>query len=192
MATPTLAPAQGKVEGGTSKEFEQLDKTLKELGKAIADDVNALRTDVKLLTQKTQGDIEALKKQVAELKSDVEAMKKTTPSTGSAGKEMEDLRQQISRLQQSVDALRSQMNSGTRVSAFPPSGATGRVRLVNETPEAVDVVLNGVVYSVAPFVTRELTVPAGTFAYRVVSRQGADQPRALNANETFTVTVHPR
>ena len=73
-----------------------------------------------------------------------------------------------------------------------PSAATGRIRLVNTFLDPMTIVVNGRAYQVAPGDTRLVeAVPAGTFNYEVLGVQPRVD-RTLAANETFTITVHPR
>jgi hypothetical protein len=116
--------------------------------------------------EKTQSDLEEIKKQLAQLRLDLDALKNRAPV--------------------------SRESAYAPSSPNSPTGATGRIRLVNTFPDTMTIVVNGRAYQVGPGDTRFVeAVPAGTFNYEVLGVQSRVD-RALAANETFTITVHPR
>jgi hypothetical protein len=114
--------------------------------------------------------------------------------TAKTQEDVADLRLQIEKLRKDLEVLSGRMAT-PRESAYPPREApppTGRLRLVNTFYQPMTIVLNRMAYTVPPNETRTVEgVPAGTFTYEVVGVQPA-RNLPLAANETFTVTVHPR
>jgi hypothetical protein len=185
----TLIPAsaQAQATGSDAKPIDgvaiakQIDELKKSLAivEGIKDSVLALDKDMhksftelrdsgialSLKVEKAQTDMEDLKKQVAQLRVELDAIKNRAPTN---------------------------RESGYTPPANGQPAATGRVRLVNTFLDPMTIIVNGVRYQVAPGEAR-LTepVPAGTFSYEVLGVQPRLE-RALAANETFTVTVYPR
>jgi hypothetical protein len=161
------------------KEIQELKKTLGAMETKVASSFRAMQEDTEkrlkkieddgvaagLRVEKTQADIEDLKKQVVQLRQDLDALRNRAPSN---------------------------RESGYTPPANAAPAATGRVRLVNTFMDPMTIIVNAVRYQVAPGETR-LTepVPAGTFNYEVLGVQPR-LDRNLAANETFTITVYPR
>jgi hypothetical protein len=161
------------------KEIQELKKTVSAMEAKVASSFRAMQDDMEkrlkkmeddgigagLKVEKTQTDLEDLKKQVAQLRQDLDAIRNRASSS---------------------------RESAYTPPANGPAAATGRVRLVNTFMDPMTIIVNGVRYQVAPGETRlSEPVPAGTFSYEVLGVQ-ARLERTLAANETFTVTVYPR
>ena len=141
-----------------------------------------------------------------DLKESLEAIKRTLNSNvlncNVLDEKVSKLSQQVAQLQKDVDAIRSRSTTTSNYQPIAPAtGSSGRIRLVNTWPEKITVFLNDKAYSVEP--NREITVtevPAGNFTYEVIEQRPDNSiqpitqklPRALVANETFTIHVHPR
>jgi hypothetical protein len=114
-------------------------------------------------------------------------------------KDLEELRGQIALLRKDLDELRNRSTASQPSTAFyaPGTAPTGRLRLINTYTVPVSFIVNDQVsYPVAPGETRFTNpLPAGTFTYEVLGVGfGSIQSRvsrALAANETFTIHVHP-
>ena len=100
------------------------------------------------------------------------------------------LKSQMEQIRHDLDANRSR--PATQISSFQSAApAIGHVRLSNTYFDTVRIVVNGKPYDVAPTVTMLAdAVPAGNFTYEVMGVQ-APVTRAIAANETFTISVHP-
>jgi septal ring factor EnvC (AmiA/AmiB activator) len=128
--------------------------------------------------QKTQADIDALKRQMAQLQQE----------------EIENLRRQVAQLQKDFDELNRRTNTPPRQSLYAPTppASTARVRLVNSYSLPETVIVNGRAYPLQPGETRTTEpIPAGVFSYEVLGVQ-AVQNRTVGPNETFTITIHPQ
>jgi hypothetical protein len=138
-----------------------------------------------------------------ELRSAVEALTKVVNEFRSASLntdleiqrnkgEIAEIRRTITQLRQDLESL-SQRQATERRSAYQPTPQTptGRIRLVNTYMQSVTVALNGRAYTLLPGQTRAIeSMPVGPFTYEVLGIVGATN-RTLDANETFTITVHP-
>jgi len=166
--TKTPPPAAGK-------DLERIDKALQKMGSEIA------------------RDIEGLKLQVDQLRKDLDALRKTEPRVsnyGPAGKDIDELRKQLDLVQQTLNAIRGQLP--TTSTSLRPAAGTSRIRLVNDYPFTNEFVVNGGRYILEPGMTRELSLSAGTFSYRVPTVGITDQDRVLGANEVYTIRVFPQ
>lgn len=102
------------------------------------------------------------------------------------------LKDQLTKLQRDLDELRKQVNSTTRIAAFPPTGASGRIRLMNTFSQGMSIRVNDRVYRLEPGQTQMLdSQPIGAFTYEVLGVQ-APVTRTLAAGETYTIYVYPR
>jgi hypothetical protein len=150
------------IDGRVASSFRAMQEETEKRLKKLEDDGVAAA----LKYEKTQTDLEEIKKQLAQLRLDLDALKSRAPVN-----------------RESAYAP-SPSNS--------PSPATGRIRLMNTFLDPMTIVVNGRAYQVGPGDTRLVeAVPAGTFNYEVLGVQSRVD-RALAANETFTITVHPR
>lgn len=126
------------------------------------------------------------------LKGTLESLTSTDVNVAKLQMDTNDIKRQLGQLRSDVDALRSRTSlylPAPAPAAVPP---TGRVRLVNTFPDLMTIIVNERAYRLPPGDTR-LTdpLPAGTFTYMVLGVQ-PEQTRTLAANETFTITIHPR
>jgi hypothetical protein len=162
-----------------SKQLEDLKKSIDAMEKRLGDSLLAMgkdvrdvindfqnfKTDANLKLGKAQADIDDLKKQLAQVRQDFDGGKSRPPSR-EAGY--------------------------AAPPGSPPAAGTGRVRLVNTFSDAMTIIVNAKAYQLAPGETKlSDALPAGTFTYEVLGVQPSRE-RQLAANETFTVTVHPR
>lgn len=146
------------------KQIQDLKDSIANLDKQIRKSLKTLETDTSVQVQNAQGDINALKDLVADLRRDVEELRRRLPQPG------------------------------TSASLYPPgTNGTGRVRLVNTYMDPMTILVNNRSYRLAPgeaVVTGRL--PAGTFTFQVLGVQLDMQTRTLAPNETYTITVFPR
>jgi len=174
---PNLALAgPGEPQAGTTEaqRFEDLDKQIKDLKKALTAATNSLdkmdrdlkdfRTESQLGMSNTETKIQNLSSDLANLKLEVEN-------------------------------LRSRMTTSVRVSGFGPPETqvgTGRVELVNVYPQEMSVVVNNRVYRLLPNDDR-LTdpIPAGAFTYEVLGVTDK-RVRQLAADKVYPIYIHPQ
>ncbi len=137
----------------------------------------------------------ATSQQVDDLRLAVKALTDRIAALETPLKEINDLRDQVARLRQELDAMRGPA-PGSRSSYYAGPGtnapAMAHVRIDNTYFMPVDVAINGVVYQMMPGQRRYAApLPAGTFTYEVLGIQAPVQ-RVLAAGETFVVSVYPR
>jgi hypothetical protein len=121
-------------------------------------------------------------------------LKKSLDSIQKDVEKISAMAEHFKKIHDRVDRLQKELNESRRAFGRDPTRpASGRVRLVNTFPGEMRIVLNSIVYPLAPQETRDVPVPAGRFAYEVLNIQGfGTRTRDILANETFTITVHPQ
>lgn len=162
MTVATATGAEPNKDDVIVKQLGELKKSIEQLNESV----KTLRSDnlnADLKASKAHADIEEIKKQLNQLRLDVDELKKTTVTKSFA----------IQPENKATPAL-------------------GRVRLMNTYTEAVTIIVNNKVYHLQPQEIR-LSEPlaAGAFTYEVLGVQ-SPRTRQLASNETFTVNVHPR
>jgi hypothetical protein len=158
-----------------SEKLDDLQKQLTELKKTLASVQKSLDLVLNLDTQLRDLRIEA----------NLNAEKGHT--------EINDLRQEITRLKLDVEQLSTRTNNTTRIAGSPPSSTlapVGRVEMVNTFPEIVSIRVNRTIYTVRPNERRlSEPIPAGDFVYEVLTIT-EPRTRTLAANGVFTVNVY--
>jgi hypothetical protein len=202
--TPAARPAEPAAEPDKTsvilKQLAELRTAIESLDRTVKREVGDLRTDIDrtdVRLKAAQVDMEKLRSEVAQLRAEMESLRKLYPTTQvsayppEARTEMEQMRRTMEQIRQDLDAMRRQPPA-SRISNFPPAGDLARVRLVNTFLTPMTIVVNGRAYQLEPGDTR-LTdpIPYGTFTYEVLGVQ-APRVRTFTPGEPFTITVHPR
>ncbi len=116
--------------------------------------------------------------------------------------QIETLELRVKLLQNEIETLRKEKASGTVAlkpdvtgsnpgfSPVPNVRTTGRLRIVNEFPEEMSVVVNGKSYRVLPGEERTIIVPAGSFEYQIPQLQRFPQQREIAENQVKTVVIY--
>ena len=84
----------------------------------------------------------------------------------------------------STTALRPEYDSAT-------FRGQGRVRLINDFPEEMSVLVNGRSYRLLPGQERLLAVPPGDFTYQVLQIHRDPRVRQIAADETKNIRIYP-
>jgi len=171
MVLVLTAPRLGAVEEGLPKtDSEKLDAALQKL------------TQI----QKSLDELEKIRKELRDLRGD------TNVTVQKTLEDVSGLKTQVAQLRRDLEELRGRLGPTTRTAGYPPDGA-GRVMLVNEYPVEMEVIVNQTSYRVAPNMTREVALSAGTFTFRVPNAPGfeAAQSRVLPPNHNYRITIHP-
>jgi hypothetical protein len=131
---------------------------------------------------------------LAEIRQRLDAMEKGIQGSFQAARgEIDSLKERLAQLEKELENLRRQQPAVPRISNFPPTGAaTGRIYLINQYSQPVQLVLNGTTYRLAP---RDRYVldgqPAGPFTYEVLGIQPPIK-RVLDAGGAYTIRVYPQ
>ncbi|HJZ56845.1 MAG TPA: hypothetical protein VKE74_17890 [Gemmataceae bacterium] len=98
--------------------------------------------------------------------------------------------EEIRRLKARVEALEAQVNAmKTSTSLRPTTDGKGTVRVVNEYPVEVSIVVNDKSYRVAPGTTLNIEVPAGEFTYQLLQTGATATRSTIKDKEVVTLRV---
>jgi hypothetical protein len=87
-------------------------------------------------------------------------------------------------------SLRPGSPGGTTPSAtVDPRAGKGTVRVVNEYPVQISIVVNGTSYRVAPTKSLDVDVPAGEFSYQLLESGAASTKSSIKEKETVTLRI---
>lgn len=166
---------------------------------------NALRAqepkdDVKPMKPADEPD---LKKQVADLKKEVDALRKqnevqadlilgrsdgkdpVTPVDRGLLKRVQTLEEAIKRIEARLDAAPKQVVGSSPIG----TAGTGVVRLINEYPTDVEIVVNGVAHKLKASELKELSVPAGEFVYELLAVGAVKTTSTIKDAERVTLRI---
>jgi hypothetical protein len=156
-----------------------------------------------------KAELEDLKKQMAELKTTQKQMADVVlgrgegrfPDEAGLQKRLEVLSDAMRRIEDKVTKLdekvtkfgeqvaATQRTSGSSPLTGPAVNPHATVRLVNDFPTDVTVVLNGVVHQIAPAQKKEVAVAPGEFGYALPQSGGVESKARIRENETVTVRI---
>jgi hypothetical protein len=191
LVMPSYSAAQEKNTDGTPNPRPATAQQVDDLTKSFNDYRAIMKTAVDRLGERLAGMDEKLDQETRALR----ARGMTTDlNVATAQKDINDLKDQLARIRQDLDAMRGRSGETRSFYQGPnqlPPG-TGRVRMTNTFFSPVAVAVNGAVYNLMPGEQRySAAIPAGTFTYEVLGIQAPTQ-RTLAAGETYTVDVYPR
>jgi hypothetical protein len=199
LAAAAFAPAQDQLKPEQDtlnkifKRLDDMDRGLSDSFKALRDDITQLKMDA-LKGQVTAEKVARLEDEVKRLRTEIEELRKQSAGRPSFGVDpnkqtVADLEVIRSRLLADIERMIRDQQPRVAYSAPTPA----RLMLVNNYPEALDFVVNGVGYAVEPGATRQVdNVAPGLLNYSVVSRVWGErgrQSRNLAAGETFVITA---
>ncbi|MCS7044767.1 MAG: hypothetical protein NZO58_00270 [Gemmataceae bacterium] len=171
-----------------------------DIGK-VQEDVGALKAtklsfDIELT--KTNAKIDNLEKQLTQLQSDINSLRRELSRPGGAVTAadragLEELKKHLVGIEQAIIKLQPhEPGTANRIALSSPT-PTARVLLVNMYHEDILFVINDKAYRVAPRSLKTLeSVPAGPITYEVISPTWGlreQKTRSVSANETFSLTV---
>ena len=154
----TMALAtQGVFAGPEDASKKPEDKTTEALLKKLGDKLDALKGSVDGLKESTSADIKAIKEdnvkrdlQIENSKGDLKAMKEQIDSLKF------DHKRQIDQLRSDIENLRKGTAAPSSVSGYQTAQPSGRIRLVNNYPTQMSIVVNGQSYRLLPNESRDL------------------------------------
>jgi hypothetical protein len=188
--------AQGDGQAPATDKAKQADKRLE----TISNDMAAAKADLLLARnrlQSAQERFEQLEKEIADAKNDLLQLRgdrgpgtvTTQPLYPPEQANLEAIARRLAKIEQDL----ARLTNPPRVSQYP-APATGRLKLVNDSVEEMQFVINGRAFRVAPGAAHVVEgMPAGAFTYEVVSPTWglrANRSTTLAAGETFTLVAH--
>jgi len=162
-------------------------------------DVKSLETDLKAQLATLKDEIKQLKEKQSTYNDLIAGRadgKVNNPIDAGLMKRVENLETRLKRIEESLKKLDDKLASSTSA-ASPLSGVgnalpagKSRVRLVNEYPIKISIVVNGTSYPLEAKQMKDLEVPSGSFTYQLIA-EGTDKVSS-NIKEGETVTLRIR
>ncbi len=149
-------------------------------------DIEKLKTDLAAANDK----IKALEKQVATLTELLKGKKDPDgtpiPTAPGAVEEITRLKDRLAKAEQELAALKTQ--TALRP-AIPEAKGKGIVKLINEYPIEVSIVVNNKSYRVAPNTVVDVEVPAGAFTYQLLQSGAPATKSVIGDKETVRLRI---
>jgi len=165
----------------------------------------ALADDPKPDDPVKHADLKPLKDQLEGLRKDVKDLKEALEGKTDKGvtddgllKTVRSLQSTLNRLDSKLQSLENRLSDANRTAASSPlaSGTTppafaskAVVKVVNEYPTEISMLVNGVPHRVAANSTQDVTVAAGTFKYQLLTSGGGEVTSTIKDGETVTLRV---
>jgi hypothetical protein len=132
---------------------------------------------------------DTISRQLAELQKTLNAIQEQLKAL-EARRVDSDLR--VQSLTQRVDALERKVGITPPSTSLYPPGATGTVQLVNDYSTPIDFLIGSTLYRLRPGERRDLTLPLGTFSFRILDVAGYQnqQMRLLTGDRPYVIRVH--
>jgi hypothetical protein len=114
------------------------------------------------------------------------------PSDPGLVTQMRELKDKLAALEAEVNKMKTQTTlrppTGGAVTPDPKVGK-GTVRIVNEYPVQISIVVNGTSYRVEPTKSVDVEVPAGDFTYQLLQSGGGVTKSVIKEKETVTLRI---
>ncbi len=137
--------------------------------------------------------VEKLEAAIGRLQETEKSLATNVVAVVQAQKDLESLKTKVQLLEDEVKFLRQMATTPSSTSKRDLTDTApkqGRVKLINEYPEEMKVILNERVYTLLPGQTRTVSVPAGAFTYQVMHVQLTQQERSISAEEEKPIRIY--
>lgn len=147
--------------------------------------------DIRKLNDK----LDALTRTLNDLKDSVKS-DAVREKVNTVASHIDQLDQDIQTIKKDLRDLKRKVDGGTTTALRPEYDSTtyrgqGRVRLINDFPEEMSVLVNGRSYRLLPGQERQVVVPPGDFTYQVLQIHRDPRVRQIAADETKNITIYP-
>jgi outer membrane murein-binding lipoprotein Lpp len=158
-------------------------------------DIAKLKTDVEAANTKL-GEIQKDLKQLAELLTgarDKEGF--IIPTNPGLVTDIKNLTNRLKAVEEELSKMKGQSSSlrpgstGAPSTPVDPRAGKGIVRIVNEYPVQISIVVNGTSYRVAPSKSLDIDVAAGEFTYQLLESGAAGTKSVIKEKETVTLRI---
>ena len=105
--------------------------------------------------------------------------------------QMKSLTDKLNDLNKELDKLKTQTTlrpPNPPITPDPKAGK-GTVRIVNEYPVLISIVINGTSYRVEPTKSLDVDIPAGDFTYQLLQSGAATTKSVIKEKETVTLRI---
>ncbi len=109
-------------------------------------------------------------------------------------KRLQKLDESIDTLSKKVAAVDGKLAENRVVGSSPlvksaDAAAHGIVRIVNEYPVEISIIVNGASHRLDPNSKKDIHVAPGSFKYQLLTSGGSETERSIKDNETVTLTI---
>jgi|YNPMSStandDraft_1061717.scaffolds.fasta_scaffold14848_3 uncharacterized protein YukE len=177
LTTATQTPGNGSSQLPGNPEFAALKKQLDETNARLAQ----MQQQIQQLSELLQG----------------RSGNADRPATVGLLEEMRALRHKLAEVEAELNKLRSQYSALSPARPTTPSSTSttpfsgkGLIRLVNDFPTEVTMVLNGITYRIPPRQTVDISVPAGEFSYQLLDAGGTLVRKPIREQEMVVLRIH--
>lgn len=158
-----------------------------------------LKGDEKSDVEKLKTDLAAANEKIKKLEDQVKALTDlltgkrdgigilADPTNPGAVEEVKRLKDKIASMQKEIDSLKTQ--TVLRPAAVPEVKPKGVVRIVNEYPVEISMVVNEKSYHIKPGAKLDVDVPAGDFTYQLLQSGAAATKSVIKDKETVTLRI---
>ena len=158
-----------------------------------------VKADDKEVTDKLKKDLDEANKKIAALEKQVDKLtelltgrkdadgKTILPSDPGAVEEIKRLKNRIAALDTELNAIKTQ--SSLKPAIVPEVKPKGVVKVVNEYPVEISMVINDKSHRIAPNTKIEVEVPAGDFSYQLLQSGAAATRSVIKDKETVTLRI---
>lgn len=157
---------------------------------AEAQDKGARTNDQKL--EDLQADVRAINSTLKRLAEAIDGRRddKGVPSPYDRGlaAEVKDLRDTVARLEKQLNELKTSTSLSPSRPLDPLAGR-GTVRVVNEYPVDISILVNGTSYRLSPNEKRDILVPMGEFQYQLLTAGAGVTRSSIREKETVTLRI---
>jgi TolA-binding protein len=150
-------------------------------------------TELKKQVEDSNRKLAAIQKQLEQLTEVLTGKKDETgtPLTSDRDRglvaQMRDLKDRLAQIEKDLAAYKTQ--TALKPTVETPKATKGTVRIVNEYPVQISIVVNGTSYRIAPSKTQDVDVPAGEFSYQLLESGGAVTKSTIKDKETVTLRI---
>jgi hypothetical protein len=155
-------------------------------------DVEKLKTDLAAANEKIkklEDQVKALTELLTGKRSSIGEL--VDPTAPGAVEEVKRLRDKIAAMQKEIDALKSQtvLRPPGVPAVAPEAKPKGVVKIVNEYPVEISMVVNEKSYRIAPGTKLDVEVPAGDFSYQLLQSGAGTTKSVIKDKETVTLRI---
>jgi outer membrane murein-binding lipoprotein Lpp len=183
LAARTAAQGTDSLKQTDSQKLDEMLRQLRDL-KAAVDSLARVRADLKSFQTQEELRGERLSERIDRVNDRIGG-----------------LENRIKRLESDLEAMRAPPTTANRISGYSPQGngapppaagpQTGTVRLRNDCPYEVSMVVNGLSYQLAPGEVRMTTQPAGPLTYEVLGGRVPRRVTGIAPGEQVTLFAYP-
>lgn len=152
-------------------------------------DIERLKTDLAAANVKIAALENQVKKLTELLTGKRDELGFPVPTEPGAVEDVKELKNKIAKLEAELKALKTQTSLKPAIGSPAPIALKGIVKVVNDYPVEITMLINEKTYRVAPNTKVEVEVPAGEFTYQLLQSGAPVTKSAIKDKETVTLRI---